>query len=231
MSVKAECPKISVDGLIVKLIGVVLCGGKSSRMGVNKSTLIIKNTNELLIEKNLKTLEQLGCSQILISGNINNYPKEPTQVKSKIVTVIDLVQDFGPLGGIISVINYLQQTSSLADGRCVTLILFLPVDLPIIQTPTLAKLIGAIKNKSLDGAIYNKHPLPLILQYTPSLLKIINDMKVNFRQNTDKKNLSVGRFLADINIVKIDADDFDNQGLTNTNTPQEWKEATGEYPY
>jgi molybdenum cofactor guanylyltransferase len=74
--------------------GVLLSGGKSSRMGVNKSFL--KFGDELVIEKILNLMKSLFKKNILIT----NSPREYEFLGIPVFT--DIFRGIGPLGGIHS---------------------------------------------------------------------------------------------------------------------------------
>ncbi len=74
--------------------GIVLAGGKSSRMGVNKS--LLKVGNQTTIERTLSLMKKLFKNVILISNNINEYESLNINVYE------DVYPGLGPLSGIHS---------------------------------------------------------------------------------------------------------------------------------
>ncbi|MBA6365296.1 NTP transferase domain-containing protein, partial [Colwellia sp. BRX8-8] len=131
-------------------LGVVLAGGKSSRMGSNKALLMRNKTavngkeNMLSFSKNL--LKNIGINNIVVSGNIDG-----ADVNSENF-VTDQFAELGPMGGIYSVIKKYQPKS----------LLILPVDLPLMTKETLAQL--KIKGELAQKAcFFSDHFLPLYL--------------------------------------------------------------------
>ncbi len=135
----------------MKITGIILAGGKSSRMGSDKAFL--KLAGKELIDFSLEILEKT-CDEIIISSN--------KTVDKKIRVIHDEIKGIGPAGGIYSC---LKQSSY-------DLNIVLSCDMPLIREQTIKKLIGEINDKlvtvpTLDGknleplcAIYHKESLP-----------------------------------------------------------------------
>jgi molybdenum cofactor guanylyltransferase len=75
------------------LTGLILAGGKSSRMGSDKALLEI--AGKPLLQLQIERLRSLECSEILISG-----PKNRGYDRFGEKLVEDLVEDMGPLAGL-----------------------------------------------------------------------------------------------------------------------------------
>ncbi len=71
--------------------GIILAGGKSSRMGADKG--LIEFQGKLLVEYAIDLLKPL-CAEIIISTNQSGYGQFGLK------TVADVYQDCGPLGGL-----------------------------------------------------------------------------------------------------------------------------------
>ncbi len=98
--------------------GIVLAGGKSSRMGTDKAELIFHGIP--LARWQAEKLRGLGLKQVLISGN---GPK----------MISDDIPDKGPLGGLYTALRR-------ANGKqC----LVIPVDTPLIPEQILEALLQA----------------------------------------------------------------------------------------
>ena len=122
------------------MLGVILAGGRSSRMGQDKSRLLVNGRTLLQHQQNI--LQQLGLETVVsgpdgIHDDIQGYP--------------------GPLAGIYSVVRQTPSDSWL----------FVPVDLPLLTAATLNKL---IKHSSRQGCCFEHHPLPLLLQRSAELI-------------------------------------------------------------
>lgn len=120
----------------MQCLGVVLAGGKSSRMGENKAFL--QRVDQDMLDFSKQNLIDAGCSKVIVSGN--NFD------------VADHYQELGPLAGICSVFKALKPQAVLA----------LPVDLPLLSATDLheLKLKGELAQKA---TFFEEHYLPLYL--------------------------------------------------------------------
>lgn len=121
--------------LMADLVGLVLAGGQSLRMGRDKAELVLGN--ERLVDRAISLLKKAGCTKVLLSGADglpDRYPKG------------------GPLSGIDAAI------STLPDS---TKILVIPVDMPNLSNTLLQVLI----KKSIDasGVYFRSQPLPFCI--------------------------------------------------------------------
>ena len=102
---------------------IVMAGGRSSRMGRDKSDLIYRNQTFLNIQ--LQKGRRLGIQDILVSGYRGNHCGERV--------VMDRLEGRGPLGGLEACLRL------ASHDRC----LVLSVDTPLVSILELEKLIEA----------------------------------------------------------------------------------------
>ncbi|SEK74435.1 molybdopterin-guanine dinucleotide biosynthesis protein A [Colwellia chukchiensis] len=198
-------------------LGVVLAGGKSSRMGQNKAKLQRHNQDMLSYSKSVLT--GAGCSQVVVSGGEHG--------------IDDLVANLGPLGGIQSIISQCQPQA----------LLILPVDLPLMTATELSALKQA-GELSQRACYFNDHYLPLYLpvnafvaqffqqRLTQALNKTVArnnhaPSRANGELGKQKRNLSgpsVRSLLAQVPHTVLAPKN--SQTLFNTNTPEQWQQAT-----
>lgn len=119
-----------------RVAGVVLAGGRSSRMGQNKALLDYKG--QPLIDFMCGLLHKTGLSDIYISGDLPGY---------------DTIKDPRPYEGPAAAIRYVMDDLSGYKGA-----LFVPVDMPFLNPDLLRSL---CEHKS--GAYYKGRPLPVYL--------------------------------------------------------------------
>ncbi|GGD77787.1 molybdenum cofactor guanylyltransferase [Lacimicrobium alkaliphilum] len=102
----------------MKLSAVILAGGQSSRMGVDKATLVL--AGQSLLEHCVERIKVSGCDRIRISRNQPGYLQ-------------DRFENAGPLGGIEAAANQLPAEEFL---------LVVPVDMPLLSPELLSTLIN-----------------------------------------------------------------------------------------
>mgnify|MGYP000857379655 CR=1 FL=1 len=178
-----------------KLVGVVISGGKSSRMGTDKSLLLWNNKPFYL-----HTAEILApfCSEIYVSCNVsqsNNYI---------LPVIIDKYGSYGPISGVLSSMRALSGCS----------IITLPCDMPELSESIINEMISTNKEKQ-DGVFLkddNNQLEPMLAIYNPS---IYSKMLAWY----DSGNYSLKKFIESCNnvsYIKLGA-----QSLININTTKE----------
>ncbi|WP_077341293.1 molybdenum cofactor guanylyltransferase [Pseudocolwellia agarivorans] len=191
-------------------LGVVLAGGLSSRMGVDKASLLRNEVSMLTYSKQLLT--EIGLSNIVISG-------KPSCATPQDVIVADKYAEMGPMGGIASVIEKHQPSA----------LFVLPVDLPLITADALQKL-KQIGELSQQACFYNDNYLPLYLPvnaHTENFLKSAFSQQANSldksKTSTAKSGPSIRALLKQVphKAIAIETP----SSLLNTNTTEEWATA------
>ncbi|MEW6994052.1 molybdenum cofactor guanylyltransferase [Colwelliaceae bacterium MEBiC 14330] len=201
-------------------LGVVLAGGLSSRMGKDKSLLTRKknsaNLDVNMLDFSKQLLVDAGIANVVVSGDNQQIP--------------DRIAQAGPVGGIYSVLasypKHLQPKS----------LLILPVDLPLMTA-------NAIKSLKLKGELsqqatmfkdsQNKvHHIPLYLPNNAFLTLFLTqtfqgDMLATPDKSNGKNGPSVKGMLKQIPHQVIASPN--NHLLFNTNTPQEWQQASQQF--
>ena len=129
------------------ITGIVLAGGKSSRMGSDKGLLIING--KMFIEHVVAALRPLVDTIIIVSNN-KMYDQFGFE------RIEDKIKDSGPLAGLFSGLN-----NSKTDYNLV-----LSCDIPMITTEVLEKLIDAdYKNYEVVQIQSQQKTMPLIALY------------------------------------------------------------------
>ena len=119
------------------IAGVVLAGGRSSRMGRNKAFLEYKGAP--LVSHMIRILEDVGLNDVYVSGDIKGYRCIP-----------DSAPYNGPAYAIRTVMEFLQAY----DGA-----LFVPVDMPLLTSDMLRALLC-----QSHGAYFQEHALPAFIK-------------------------------------------------------------------
>lgn len=128
------------------IAGVILCGGKSRRMGLDKAGLRFNGRTWLDIAA--QTLTAAGAETLIYSGR----PDLPGGVA-------DPAPDAGPAGGIVAALRHL-------GDRC-DQVLFVPVDMPELPPEALTFLAA----QPGAGAFFHGDPLPFALRLSPTVIE------------------------------------------------------------
>lgn len=189
-------------------VGVILAGGRSSRMGENKAAMLF--AGKPLLGRVLARVS-VAVDETMVIG-----PESLHSLVPSVRVVGDLTPGIGPLGGL-----YAALTSTLAPR-----IFLVACDMPFVQ-PSLvrAMLAASVANQNAEvitlGARQRLQPLHAV--YTQGCLPAVERALAS-------EDHSLRTLLAHLNVLTLDAETVrreDPQGLStfNINTPEDWQEA------
>ncbi len=172
------------------LYGLVMCGGKSSRMGNDKSRIIYHKKEQ---QYHLYDMLQLICKNVFISCN----NEQQRNIDSSFNFIVDenVYSNIGPLGGILSAFKKETTANFLVVG----------CDYPYLTTEVIKGFVESIKTNTIAAAFYNdKENLyePLLAFYSNKCLPAFIDM---FAEN----NYSLQYFLRTIDAPKYIIDNME----------------------
>jgi molybdopterin-guanine dinucleotide biosynthesis protein A len=139
----------------VSVVGFVLAGGRSRRMGRDKGLLPWGETD--LLDHALARLRAVTGDVRILSGS------EPRYLDRGASVVTDPVPDAGPLAGVLAGL-------AAAEGRPG---LFLAVDLPLVPAVLLAHLVELAEGWDAVVPVSPRGPEPLCAVYRPSCIEPI----------------------------------------------------------
>jgi len=189
------------------LFGLLLCGGRSSRMGQDKALLQLNGSHgsESLLQRGLRLLREAGCGGVWLSGDYPGFAAiadDPAWLGR------------GPLAGIASALQRYPEARWL----------ILPVDMPGMDAPLLRALArqGAVHPV---GSGVQESQFPLLLQ--PGALPVLKSLL----GSGDRRDYSVQALLRQLGLPLLPADQLLpdvaaavlQRTLGNTNTPEEWR--------
>ena len=96
----------------MSVTGIILAGGKSTRLGANKPQL--KNGKSHLIDRVIDTLSQFTPSILIVINEDQPYPVKSTTPGARVVK--DIYTGKGPLGGIYTGLIHAETGYSLVVG-------------------------------------------------------------------------------------------------------------------
>ncbi len=182
--------------MIIK--GAILAGGQSSRMGQDKA--LLNRDHRDMFSYTLEQLENLNLSGVVLSRNA-----QQTQRISSMPLITDTHPELGPLGGIYSIVENIK-----CDA-----VLIVPVDMPLLTTDDLQKLISAGRNFHVP-VYFEKNYLPLFLPINNSVKEYLKSVADGENQNRSVRGLC--NYFSGIPLSPLNQDH-----LVNTNTPEQWQ--------
>lgn len=188
----------------------VIAGGKSSRMGTDKS--FVPLLGRPMIEHVLARVADLGQSETLL---VTNRPADYAHLGLPMVT--DVVPDKGSLGGIYTALYHSRSAYTLAVA----------CDMPFLNSGLLRYMIGL---HSETGGPYDVI-VARVEDYPEALHAIYGKACLDpIRARIDADRLKIIGFYDQVRVRYLDPEEysrFDPQGLSfrNVNTPDELKAA------
>lgn len=209
----------AVSKVNTTLIGLVLAGGQSRRMGQDKA--LMRYQGRTLIDNASLLLQSASCDKVLISRNAPGF-------------LNDKIEDAGPLSGVHAVLDALSQSDNHNGNPCELLVL--PVDMPQM-TPELLRILVSRGREAEKACYVEKRFLPFYLPVTQDTKALL----ANYLVEQSKRRV-VG-FLEILNAVSLKEGDLkktarkdesdnkkrlanmsneDGVEWLNVNTPGEW---------
>ena len=188
---------------------IILAGGRSSRLGQDKSTLVI--AGERLLQRIVNLLGQLDEQMVLVLAPEQSPP--PLNDSFKVRIASDTEFGKGPLIGIYSGLKASQDDYNLAVA----------CDMPFLNVQLLKYMMGLVEGFDIVIPRSNGEIEPLHAVYSKRCLDIIarmieeNDLKV--RNLLEKSNV---RYVEE---NEIDRFDPHHMSWFNINTPDDLKKA------
>jgi molybdopterin-guanine dinucleotide biosynthesis protein A len=144
------------------IIGVVLTGGSSRRMGRTKALVEVGGVPMASIVAG--ALVDAGCSDVVALGG---DPVELSSLDLKLVP--DVYPGQGPLGAVISALN--------SCGSAVTGVAVVACDLPWVTGSVLAPLLAVMENQDIDVAVASTGRLePVCAVWNVRCLGVLREM-------------------------------------------------------
>jgi molybdenum cofactor guanylyltransferase len=183
---------------VPKLSGLVLSGGKSSRMGIDKSTLDYHGQPQLYY---MVGLLSNFCDNVFVST------RKDQPVREGLNYLPDRFEIAGPMNGILSALSMYPQNAWL----------IVAVDMPNVGADAMRFLIGQRDPTKLATCFLNDNenlPEPLLTIWEPAA-------RLPLTQFVETRNISPREFLHknDIRLLRTD----DPSILLNINSPDEYK--------
>ena len=180
----------------MKIAGVVLAGGLSTRMGQDKALLHFESQS--LLARSVNLLKMVGLDKVIVSGDYPSY-----------TCVVDVYPQLGPLSGIQACVESLFNDYDA--------LFILPVDMPLLSESECEHLLESFAQYP-QGVFYQNATFPLILPLNTALKDYLSEAL----SAPEKKQRSLYRLLNTLNIQSINGTKENNFRFQNSNTPAQW---------
>tara|TARA_R110002153_G_scaffold99102_7_gene234425 strand:- start:1231 stop:1842 length:612 start_codon:yes stop_codon:yes gene_type:complete len=197
------------------LAGVILAGGKSSRMGTNKSLLTLPDSQLSLLEHCQKELAMVCDNNVFISGSEHEQG------------IADVIPNCGPLSGIHAAIAHIKIQQPDTNE-----LLVVAVDMPNLHTEDFSYLLKTGRENHCLCTFENCF-LPL---YIPLSVDIAQYLDTIFKSQPDEvllkpkqRQYSIKRLLNTLHSLQIQP--LKNTQLDNINTFSQWQQHCAKQPF
>ena len=189
-----------------RITGIILAGGKSSRMGKDKGLLELNG--KTFMSRIIEALEPVVDTIIIVS---NNSDYDVFNLKR----VEDIIKDSGPLAGLFTGLFYSETENNIV----------LSCDVPLINKLVLEELINTFDSETVAIQIESQgRTMPLVAMYKKQamhvLLKQLQQGERRLIVAIEKLNLKTLKLIPEL-----------EQYVRNINTLQELKEIKHEFDH
>lgn len=191
----------SRETLPLPVTGLLLCGGKSRRMGSPKSLLPFENST--FVEHRLQSLRQLFPEVLIVANSPDEYDAFGAAV------VKDIIPDRGPLVGILSGLLVSRHEYCFVVA----------CDMPLVDNKLIRRLCAVRRENDADAVVvrHEQEMEPLLAVYSRRVIERLEDYIFSGQSR-------VQDFLATINCAYFDLPSH-GDGLPvyfNVNTPTDY---------
>ena len=185
---------------------ILLAGGKSKRMGEDKSQIEIEG--KPMIIHAIKNLKMAGCSEILIQTKKNNVELKSILSDFEIIWNYDNYDDGDVLRAILSALTF-------ANNKNWDAVQLMPVDTPFISQ-ILLKNLSNLLDENLDVVLPSStpkkntksnglEPLLACLKVKPTIKKINENLE---------NNKGLGKILSEMKCLIVDEEIWSRWGVS-----------------
>lgn len=175
--------------------GIILAGGKSSRMKEDKGLMLIGE--KPMVEYVIDVLKPLVDDLIIISNN-EEYKQFGYSVYS------DIIKEKGPLGGICTGLFCSQSETNIV----------LSCDVPFVNESLISFLLNTHQNHQITIPVKDERTHQLIGVFSKSCEAI-------FAMSIEKDELKLLDAFKNLNLNIVDANHFDSRLFKNLNSPND----------
>ncbi|GLS91676.1 molybdenum cofactor guanylyltransferase [Psychromonas marina] len=187
----------------MKIAGIILAGGLSSRMGQDKAQLLF--AKQTLLARNVSLLSGLGLIDTFVSGKYPNFQ-----------CIEDINLELGPIGGLHACVEFLYQQ--------IDALFIVPVDMPLLSEAECHYLLQQFVTYP-QGVFYEQATFPMILPLNLQLKEYLSEALAS----PHNKQRSLYRLLKTLKLQPINYQTESYFRFQNSNTPEEWENCLATY--
>ena len=178
--------------------GIILCGGKSSRMGQPKAWLPING--ETLLARTVRVLSEVVSPVIVAAAPGQELPPLLGDVR----IVRDEIPERGPLGGLATALAAMERE----------IVFVASCDLPLLTAKSVREICESLNDHAVAAVpVIDDQPQPLAAVYRARVLPIV-------RQHLTENRLSMRDLLSAIAVRWLDG--LDAEAFTNVNMMEDY---------
>lgn len=180
----------------------ILAGGKSSRMGMDKGLIELKN--KPIIDYVIEAVRPLFKKVFIVSNNLE-YSKFGLEL------IPDLIKEIGPAGGILTAMNHCS-TDQFFVVSC---------DMPFIHSAAVEYLIAEAQEYQITVPVYQTKFEPLFAIYSKSCLE-------KWKENIQKEMFKLQNIISNFKSKDLNVEGnplFPEELFTNINTREDLEKA------
>lgn len=187
----------------MKIAGIVLAGGLSSRMGQDKAQLLL--AKQTLLTRSVELLSTLMLGDVFVSGKYKGF-----------TCIEDINVELGPIGGIHACVESLSKQYSA--------LFVLPVDMPLLGSEECRYLLQQFVEYP-QGVFYEHATFPMILPLNAELKEYL----IEALASPHNKQRSLYRLLKILKLQPVNYQTEAHFRFQNSNTPEEWGDCLAAY--
>ena len=188
----------------MNVVGLILMGGKNSRMNGEKKALL-KYKDKYFFECVSEAMQEAGVEKIYAS--VEKVWEQPM----RLVQIVDEYAEIGPLGGIVTALK-----TFMIQEQTVDAVLVIPCDLPKISPVLLKELIQKYEETGLPTVLMSDGlPNPLVAIYTRECLPVLEGQ-------IKEQNYRAAHWINQVEHTQINLHESDKYMILNVNSKEEY---------
>lgn len=220
-----------------ELVGVVLCGGMSRRMGIDKATLH-DDKKQSFLQRSIQILDPLVQNVVVLSSQTNIhahqfllYAQQENKKNRRVYIHADVdIQQTGPLRALANACftDAAWRNRNIYQNLHQAILVVISVDMPLLSTQMLAALVQAYIAQQHTAQPENQEERSEFVVYRQEQIQPIPVVMSMYGYSVlcaDVKNgeVSLYRAIRKRKYVGIKTDDHTDRQIKNINTPEDYQ--------